>query len=239
MNSNVLKLSRALIVLISLILGFLSVFYFKWVTESDGGKSSFFLDGVIFSDSENKIKFTDAVNKACNFSEAYEINSADAMSNQPFSFFFEGRIQDADPTKFCSAMKKVGIPSKITQSLIIICQVLILIVSGISNTNIIQGALDAVTLIKRFSVGFYVAVLVILFPIGVSYTYLKEGVIWHNTFEQDRLQWQVGQNNQGNNNTNLQYNYIQVPVNFNSVMGGLQSPTEMAREIERKELSEQ
>ncbi|KAH8738913.1 hypothetical protein FG386_000779 [Cryptosporidium ryanae] len=246
MNSNVLKLSRALLVLISLVLGFLSALYFKWVTESNDGKSSFFLDGVIFSDSENKIKFTDAINRACSFSEAYKINDVDAISNQPFAFFFEGRNKDVDPTEFCNSMEKVITPSKITQSLIIICQILILIISGVSNTRIIQRALDAVTLIKsntgidfRFSVGFYVAVLVIIFPIGISYTYWKEGIFWHNIFEQDRLQWQVGSNNQQTNTENTQYTYIQVPTNFNSLMGGLQSPTDMAREIERKELNEQ
>ena len=91
----------------------------------------------------------------------------------------------------------------------------------------------------RFSEGFYVAASIIAFIICISYTYWKEGVTLHNNFEQDRLQWQIDSSSQPRNNAIPTYNYIQIPTDFNSIMGGLQSPTEMAREIEAKEQTTQ
>lgn len=95
----------------------------------------------------------------------------------------------------------------------------------------------------KFSLGFYVASFVALLPIGISLTYWYEGVLWHNLFEQDRLQWQPDRSNVQNPTNNQQYNYIQVPTDFNSAMGGLKSPSEMARTIEknmeRRQMNEQ
>lgn len=85
----------------------------------------------------------------------------------------------------------------------------------------------------KFSIGFYVGLFVALFPIGISATYWYESVLWHNVFEQDRLQWQSDRNNIQNVTNIEQYSYIQVPTDFNNIMGGLQSPSEMARTIER------
>lgn len=95
----------------------------------------------------------------------------------------------------------------------------------------------------KFSIGFYVGLFVALLPIGISATYWYEGVLWHNVFEQDRLQWQPDRNYIQNITNAEQYNYIQVPTDFSNVMGGLQSPSEMARTIERnienKQMTEQ
>ncbi|KAF7459317.1 putative integral membrane protein [Cryptosporidium felis] len=271
MKKNVLKLVRALLILLSLVLGFIAAFGFVWISETDSNYSQYYLDGIKFKNDENKIKFVDAINMACSFSEAYNINATDAMENQPFSYFFAGRDKQVKPSTYCQAITNLRMPGIITESILVICQLAIFIISALANSKVVQGAPDAVTLIKRlnyialscgicsiitlisvfyyskmgnsllgeagiervFSAGFYTAIIVILFPVGISVTYWYEGVLWHNSFEQDRLQWQSEANNNQNLTNVNQYNYIQVPTDFNTVMGGLQSPTEMARSIER------
>ncbi|KAH8584150.1 uncharacterized protein ELE39_001653 [Cryptosporidium sp. chipmunk genotype I] len=281
MNRSILKLLRALLILFSLVLGFLSTLAFVWIRESNSEYSQYYLDGVKFSNEEKKVAFTDAVNKACSFSEAYKINKKDAMESHSFSTFFSDRDPMIDPISYCETITSLKIPSIITESILITIQILVFLVSAISNTKFVQEAPDAVTLIKRlnyiaiffgacslfnlvsifyyssivgalisnasidwkFSIGFYAALFVALLPIGISLTYWYEGVLWHNVFEQDRLQWQSDRSNAQNLTNANQYNYIQVPTDFNSVMGGLQSPSEMARTIERnmekKQMSEQ
>ncbi|KAJ1610208.1 hypothetical protein OIY81_1008 [Cryptosporidium canis] len=281
MNKNVLKLIRAILVLFSLVLGLLSALALVWIAEENSEYSQYYLDGVKFKSQDKKVAFSDAITKACSFSEAYIVNKTDAMNNLEFSIFFSGRNPMIDPASYCKAITGLKTSSVVTESIFITIQVLIFLVSAVSNTKIIQGAPDAVTLIKRlnyiavfyglcslvslisvfyyskaggglitataidwrFSIGFYIGVFVALLPIGVSATYWYEGVIWHNTFEQDRLQWQSDRNNMPNVTNIEQHNYIQVPTDFDSVMGGLQSPSEMARAIERnvekKQMTEQ
>lgn len=149
MNKNVLKLIRALLVLFSLVLGLLASLALAWISEQSSEYSQYYLDGVKFKGDEKKITFADAINKACSFSEAYKINKNDAMENLAFSIFFSGRSPMIDPTLYCDAITRLKIPSVVTESIFISTQMLIFLVSALSNTKIIQGAPDAVTLIKR------------------------------------------------------------------------------------------
>lgn len=149
MNKNVLKLIRALLVLFSLVLGFLASLTLAWISEQSSGYSLYYLDGVKFKGEEKKIAFSDAINKACSFSEAYKTNKKDAMEHLAFAIFFSGRNPMIDPTSYCEAVTDLKATSVITESIFITIQVLIFLVSAISNTKIIQGAPDAVTLIKR------------------------------------------------------------------------------------------
>ncbi|KAL5369206.1 hypothetical protein CPHLJ_4g2340 [Cryptosporidium parvum] len=149
MNKSILKLLRALLILLSLILGFLSILAFAWITESNSEYSQYYLDGVKFSNEEKKVAFTDAINKACSFSEAYKINKKDAMENQQFSKFFTGRDPMIDPISYCETITSSKTPSIVTESILITIQILIFLISTVSNTKFVQGAPDAVTLIKR------------------------------------------------------------------------------------------
>lgn len=149
MNKSVLKLLRILLILFSLVLGFLASLAFVWISEKDSEYSYYYLDGVKFNNEEHKLTFTDAMNKACSFSEAYKINNKDAMENDSFSKFFSGREAMIDPISYCESITGLKTPSIITESILIIIQILIFVISALSNTKVIQEAPDAVTLIKR------------------------------------------------------------------------------------------
>ncbi|OII77688.1 hypothetical protein cand_015040 [Cryptosporidium andersoni] len=87
----------------------------------------------------------------------------------------------------------------------------------------------------RFVSGFYVTLFTIFTPLLIAVTYWYERKLWSDAFYQDQLRWNRGNEQQRVQQYIEQMQYPRQPSDFQSLMGGLKTPADMTREMDKKE----
>ncbi|KAL7068057.1 hypothetical protein ACR3K2_14890 [Cryptosporidium serpentis] len=98
-----------------------------------------------------------------------------------------------------------------------------------------KDSFKSLTIKWRFVSGFYVTLFTIFTPLLIAATYWYESKLWSDAFYQDQLQWNRGDEQQRVQQYIEQMQYPRQPSDFQSLMGGLKTPADVAREMDKKE----